>query len=212
MLHVSTADEIAEIIAGGELISAEVCPHHLFFNVDDYERLGSLVKMNPSIKNKADNAALWEALVQNHIEVVATDHAPHTLEEKRQPFPKCPSGLPAVENSLALMLNQVHSGLCTIEQVVNWMSTNPARIWNIRNKGKIAVGLDADLVLVDLNLQQEIRNEDQLTKCRWSPWHGEKLTGWAVKTWVMGQKVFEWSAEKNWLSDKLCGSEILFEE
>ena len=212
VLHVSTAGEIAEIIAGGDLISAEVCPHHLFFNVDDYERLGSLVKMNPSIKNKADNAALWEALVQNHIEVVATDHAPHTLEEKRQPFPKCPSGLPAVENSLALMLNQVHSGLCTIEQVVNWMSTNPARIWNIRNKGKIAVGLDADLVLVDLNLQQEIRNEGQLTKCRWSPWHGEKLTGWAVKTWVMGQKVFEWSAEKNWLSDKLCGSEILFEE
>lgn len=212
VLHVSTADEIVEIVNGGELITAEVCPHHLFFNVDDYDRLGSLVKMNPSIKNKADNEALWEALLQNKIEVIATDHAPHTLEEKRQPFPKCPSGLPAVENSLALMLNQVHKQKCTIEQVVSWMSTNPARIWNIRNKGKIAVGMDADLALVDLKLQQEVRNESQLTKCRWSPWHGEKLTGWAVKTWVMGKRVFDWSPEESWLADELNGNEILFKE
>lgn len=189
VLHVSTADEIPLIAAGGDLISAEVCPHHLFFNVDDYERLGSLVKMNPSIKTKADNEKLWLALLDGVITVVATDHAPHTMEEKQLPYPQCPSGLPAVENSLALMLNQVSQDRCSIEQVVKWMSSEPARIWGIRNKGQIVVGFDADLTLVDLNLKHTILNENQETKCGWSPWHGTELTGWPVATWVMGHQV-----------------------
>ena len=114
MLHVSTAAEVDLIATAGDLITAEVCPHHLFFNVDDYERLGSLVKMNPSIKNAADNERLWAGLLDGTIGVIATDHAPHTMAEKQQPYPKCPSGLPAVENYLALMLNEVNNGRLSI--------------------------------------------------------------------------------------------------
>lgn len=211
VLHVSTAQEIELIRDAGELVTAEICPHHLFFNVDDYPRLGSLVKMNPSIKTAADNEALWKALLDGSIEVVATDHAPHTLEEKRQPYPKCPSGLPAVENSLALMLNQVNLGLCRIEDVVSWMCEAPARIWKLKNKGRIAVGYDADLVLVDLDLKRVIDNERQHTKCGWSPWHGEELKGWPVQTWVMGHQVFELDGETARFSDKKHGKEILFD-
>ncbi len=190
VLHVSTSDEIPILSDHRGLITAEVCPHHLFFNIDDYARLGTLVQMNPSLKTKADNAALWQALLDGRIQVVATDHAPHTLEEKSQPYPKSPSGLPAVENSLALMLNHVHLGRCTLEQVVQWMCDAPARVWDIQNKGRIAVGYDADLVLVDLNKEATIENERQETKSRWSPWHGTTLTGWPVRTYVMGQEVF----------------------
>ncbi len=190
VLHVSTAGEIPLIKDAREFVTAEVCPHHLFFNVEDYKRLGSLVQMNPSIKNAEDNAALWQALLDGVIEVVATDHAPHLLDEKRKPYPESPSGLPAVENSLALMLNQVNQERCTLEQVVGWMCSAPARVWDIAGKGRIEEGLDADLVLVDLNKSAMVRNEEQETKCKWSPWHGETLTGWAVRTWVMGREVF----------------------
>ncbi|MGI8979628.1 MAG: dihydroorotase [Pirellulaceae bacterium] len=190
VLHVSTAEECELLADHRNLITAEACPHHLFFNTDDYARLGTLVQMNPSLKTAADNRRLWQALLEDRIQVIATDHAPHTLEEKQQPYPKSPAGLPAVENSLALMLNQVSLGLCTIEQVVQWMCNAPARVWDIMNKGRIAPGYDADLVLVDLNKSALIQNETQETKSRWSPWHGTSLTGWPVRTWVMGQEVF----------------------
>jgi dihydroorotase len=170
-------------------VTAEACPHHLLFNVDDYARLGSLVQMNPSVKTAVDNAALWQALRDGIIQVVATDHAPHTLEEKRQPYPKSPSGLPAVENSLSLMLDASHRGLCTLEQVVSWMCEAPARVWDIVGKGRIEEGYDADLVLVDLDRQSTIRNSGQVTRCGWSPWDGVTLTGWPVRTWIMGRTV-----------------------
>lgn len=207
VLHVSAADEIPIIEAAKEFVTAEVCPHHLFFNVHDYDRLGTLVQMNPSIKNPEDNAALWQALLDGKIQVVATDHAPHTLEEKREPYPKSPSGLPAVENSLALMLDQVSRGRCTLEQVVRWMCTAPAQVWNIRNKGEIREGWDADLVLVDLNKSAMVKNDEQETKCRWSPWHGTTLTGWAVRTFVMGREVFR----EGKFDDAARGSEAEYE-
>jgi dihydroorotase len=190
VLHVSTADEVQLLLDHQGRITAEACHHHLLFNVDDYDRLGSLIQMNPSIKTAEDNRQLWQALLDGAIQVIATDHAPHTLEEKQQPYPQSPSGLPAVENSLALMLDRVHQGLCQIQQVVDWMCDAPARVWDIVNKGRIHVGYDADLVLVDLEKQITVRNEDQLTKCGWSPWDGEQLTGWPVATWVMGHQVY----------------------
>lgn len=190
VLHVSTAAEIELLADHRGLITGEACPHHLLFNVEDYERLGTLVQMNPSIKTREDNEALWQALAAGQLQVIATDHAPHTLEEKRQPYPKSPSGLPAVENSLALMLNEVHRGRCTLEQVVHWMCEAPARVWDIVGKGRIEVGYDADLVLVDLAREHEIRNEEQVTKCGWSPWHGARLVGLPVRTWVMGHEVY----------------------
>lgn len=211
VLHVSTAGEVELIRAARakhNLITAEVCPHHLFFSVEDYDTLGALVKMNPSIKNKSDNKALFTALLDGTIEVIATDHAPHTMEEKQLPYPKCPSGLPAVENSLALMLNEVNQGRCTLPQVAAWMCEAPARVWDMQNKGKIAVGYDADLALIDMDLKLEIKNEDQQTKCGWSPWHGTTLQGWPVRTWVMGHEVFRKCDGKDQFEQNVCGRAI----
>ncbi len=193
VLHVSTAAELEYLLDPSPYLTAEVCPHHLLFNIADYARLGSRVQMNPSIKTAADNAGLWQALCDDRIQVIATDHAPHTLQEKSQPYPSSPSGLPAVENSLALMLDQVHRGRISLPQVAHWMSDAPARVWGVTGKGRIAIGYDADIVLVDLSEQRTIRDQDQHTKSRWSPWDGETLTGWPVRTWVGGHQV--WSAE-----------------
>src|SRR5882757_8239158 len=190
VLHVSTAAETQLLADHRGLLTGEACPHHLLFSVDDYARLGTLVQMNPSLKTRDDSAELWRALVDDRLQVIATDHAPHTLDEKQQPYPASPSGLPAVENSLALMLNEVSRGSGTPEPVVRWIGAVPARVWDIIGKGRIAVGYNADLVLVDLNMTQTIRNDEQITKSGWSPWHGVQLTGWAVRTWVMGREVY----------------------
>jgi len=212
VLHVSTAAEIEPIYQAREFVTAEVCPHHLFFHVGDYQRLGAMVKMNPSIKDPEDNAALFQALLDGKIQVIATDHAPHTLEEKARPYPACPSGLPAVENSLALMLNQVNSGKCDIQQVVSWMCEAPTRVWDIVNKGRIEVGFDADLTIVDLEHTEMIQNDRQQTKTKWSPWHGTTLTGWPVSTWVMGHEVFRRQPDgSEWYQQQLFGAEIQFD-
>ncbi|HVT27920.1 MAG TPA: amidohydrolase family protein, partial [Lacipirellulaceae bacterium] len=190
VLHVSTGAETRLLADHRRVITGEACPHHLLFSIDDYARLGTLVQMNPSVKTREDSAELWRALVDGRLQVIATDHAPHTLGEKGKPYPESPSGVPAVENSLALLLNEVNRGRCTLQHVVQWMCDAPARVWDIVGKGRIAVGYDADLVLVDMNLTQMVRNEEQVAKCGWSPWHGEQLTGWPVHTWVMGHEVY----------------------
>ncbi len=191
LLHTSTAAETELLADHRGLITAEACPHHLLFNVADYDRLGTLVQMNPSLKSAADNEGLWAALLDGRIQVIATDHAPHTRAEKNQAYPASPAGLPAVENSLALMLDQVRQGRCRLEQVVHWMCDAPARTWDLVGKGRIAKGYDADLVLVDLERVHTIRDEEQWTKCGWSPWHGVTLTGLPVKTWVRGTLVYD---------------------
>ncbi len=191
VLHVSTAAEIPLMENTAPYITAEVCPHHLFFTTDDYARLGTLVQMNPSVKSPEHAPALWRALLDNHIQVIATDHAPHTLEEKQQEYPKSPSGLPAVENSLALILNEVNQGRCTLNQVASWMCDAPARVWGLVGKGRIERGYDADLVLVNMQQQKTIRNEEQFARCGWSPWAGVSLQGWPVRTIVQGKTVFQ---------------------
>ncbi|MEM7453706.1 MAG: dihydroorotase [Planctomycetota bacterium] len=211
VLHVSTGDEVGLLRSAPEWVTAEACPHHLLFNIDDYDRLGSLVKMNPSIKTRADNEKIWGGLLDGTIEVIATDHAPHTLEEKDQVYPNCPSGLPAVENSLALMLNEMNNGRCTIEQITGWMCEAPARIWNMKNKGRIQRGADADLVMVDPELKHVVRNDQQKTKCGWSPWDGEMLKGWPVATWVMGHLVSRFNGEDWDINAPKSGQEIQFE-
>jgi dihydroorotase len=207
VLHVSTAAEARLLANHRGLITGEACPHHLLFSVEDYARLGTLVQMNPSLKTREDGAELWRALAEDRLQVVATDHAPHTIEEKQQTYPDSPSGLPAVENSLALMLNEANRGSCTLEQIVHWMCDAPARVWDLVGKGRIAVGYDADLVLVDLNMTKVVRNEEQITKSAWSPWHGEQLTGWPVRTWVMGHEVYN---HDRFNSDR-CGFEATFD-
>ncbi len=191
LLHVSTAAE-AEMLRGRPRgVTAEVCPHHLLFCIDDYERLGSLVQMNPSIKTRADNEGLWRALAEGIIEVVATDHAPHTREEKSRPYPESPSGLPAIENSLVLMLDAVNAGRLTLQRLVEAMCDAPARVWGIVGKGRITEGYDADLVLVDLEREQTIRDEEQLAKCGWTPWNGTTVRGAVVQTWLGGVCVYK---------------------
>jgi dihydroorotase len=207
VLHVSTGAETDLLANHRGLFTGEACPHHLLFNTNDYARLGTLVQMNPSIKTAADSEQLWTALLDFRLQVIATDHAPHTLEEKRKPYPSSPSGLPAVENSLALMLNQVHKGRCTLRHVVDWMCDAPARVWDIIGKGRIEKGYDADLVLVDLERTVEVRNEDQVTKCGWTPWHGESLTGWPIRTWVMGREVYR----EGKFQDDVRGHEVQFD-
>lgn len=205
VLHVSTGAEVPEIHqAGGPYITAEICPHHLFFSTEDYGRLGSLIQMNPSVKHPKDTRQLWQALVESKIQVIATDHAPHLLSEKEAEYPSSPSGLPAVENSLALLLNQYSKGLCSLEQIASWMSDAPARVWGMVGKGRIAEGYDADLVIVDTHLQKAVDNTQQRTKCGYSPWHGTELTGWPVRTIVGGQTVFDGAT----VSDSVRGSAV----
>jgi dihydroorotase len=190
VLHVSTAEETHLVADHENVITAEACLHHFLFSTDDYARLGTRVQMNPSLKTANDAREVWRALLEDRLQVIATDHAPHTLEEKAKPYPQSPSGMPAVENSLALMLDRVNQGLCTLEQVVHWMCDAPARVWDLVGKGRIQVGYDADLVLVDLNKSAVVRDDEQETKSQWSPWHGQTVQGWPVRTWVMGHEVF----------------------
>jgi dihydroorotase len=208
VLHVSNASEVPLLEPADPYITAEVCVHHLTFCIDDYPRLGTRIQMNPSIKTAADNAGLWQALLEKKIQVIATDHAPHTLAEKALPYPDSPAGLPAVENSLALLLNRVSAGDCSISQVTAWMSDAPARVWGIVGKGRIAAGYDADLVLVDLNRTKMVRDEEQITKSGWSPWHGETLTGWPVATYVAGRRV--WSLQDGF-DDSIRGEKLTFD-
>ncbi len=190
VLHVSTAEEVPIIADHGNLITAEACPHHLFLDTRDYDRLGTRGQMNPSLKEEADRTALWRGLKDGVIPIVATDHAPHSLEEKRVPYPASPSGVPAVDVLLPLFLNEVNRGRCTLQELAAWLSDSPARTWDVVGKGRIEEGFDADLVLVDLALTREVRDEEQLTRCGWSPWHGTVLKGWPVRTWVGGRTVF----------------------
>ncbi len=192
ILHLSTAEE-AELLRHEKpaWVTAEVTPQHLLLNTSAYETIGTRAQMNPPLRSPHDNQVLWQALLDGVIDFIATDHAPHTLEEKAKPYPDSPSGMPGVETSLALMLTQAMQGRCTVAQVANWMSTAVAKAYRIPNKGAIAIGYDADLVLVDLNTYRTVQREDQLTKCGWSSFEGWNLTGWAVTTIVGGQIVFD---------------------
>lgn len=211
VLHISTAAEVDLLQPADGLITGEVCPHHLWFTTADYARLGSLVKMNPSLKTAADAARLWQAVAAGEIQVIATDHAPHTLEEKQLPYPQCPSGLPAVENSLSLMLTAVHRGQITLERVVQAMCEAPARVWNMVGKGRLAPGYAADLVLVDPQQRRVIRNAEQQTKSRWSPWDGVEVCGIPLRTWVGGETVYRWTAGGEWFAAEPHGREIEYD-
>lgn len=192
ILHMSTGDE-AELLRHDKpaWVTAEVTPQHLVLNTSAYEKIGTLAQMNPPLRSPRDNEILWQALRDGVIDFIATDHAPHTLEEKAQGYPNTPSGMPGVETSLAMMLTQAKEGRCTVAQVANWMSTAVAKAYRIPNKGSIAPGYDADLVLVDLENYHPVLREEVLAKCGWSPFEGWNLTGWAQITIVGGQVVYD---------------------
>jgi dihydroorotase len=192
ILHMSTAEE-AELLRQDKpsWVTCEVTPQHLLMNTSAYAKIGTLAQMNPPLRSHHDNEVLWQALRDGIIDFIATDHAPHTLEEKAQPYPKSPSGMPGVETSLALMLTAAMDGKCTVAQVVNWMSTAVAKAYGIANKGAIEPGYDADLVLVDLDNYRPVLRQELFSKCGWSPFEGWNLTGWAHTTIVGGQIVYQ---------------------
>lgn len=192
ILHLSTAEE-ADLLRQDKpsWVTAEVTPQHLLLNTSAYSKIGTLAQMNPPLRSPQDNQVLWQALLDGVIDFIATDHAPHTLAEKAQTYPNSPSGMPGVETSLPLMLTQAKQGRCTVAQVSNWMSKAPAQAYKIPNKGVIAPGYDADLVLVDLENYHPVRRQDLLTKCGWSPFEGWELTGCPVVTIVGGQIVYD---------------------
>ena len=208
ILHLSTGIE-AEFLRNNKpnWVTAEVTPQHLLLNTKAYEKIGTLAQMNPPLRSPENNTILWQALFDGVIDFIATDHAPHTLEEKAKGYPNSPSGMPGVETSLPLMLTQAKLGYCSVSQVANWMSTAVAKAYKIPNKGLIEPGYDADLVLVDLKNYTPVQREHLQTKCGWSPFEGWKLTGWPIVTIVGGQVVYE----RGKLNTNVRGNPLKFE-
>ncbi|XZF13552.1 dihydroorotase [Chitinophagaceae bacterium MMS25-I14] len=195
ILHISTARELQLFTNMFPLeqkrITAEVCVHHLHFTADDYAQLGNLIKCNPAIKAKENKAALWEALLDDRLDIIATDHAPHTWEEKQLPYQQAPSGLPLVQHSLLMMLHYVKEGRISIEKVVEKMSHAPAQCFLIKERGYIREGYHADLVLVDMSGSTTVSKENILYKCGWSPLEGVTLPARITHTLVNGNVVYE---------------------
>jgi dihydroorotase len=193
VLHISTADEM-KLFAPGKVsekhITAEVCVHHLWFDENDYIKKGNLIKWNPAIKSAADKAALWEALRSDRIDVVATDHAPHTLQEKENTYFKAPSGGPLVQHSLVAMLEMSRKGFIAVERVIDKMCHTPADLFRIDRRGYIREGYFADLVLVDPNKKWVVSPENILYKCGWSPFDGMEFSHQITNTFVNGTQVY----------------------
>ncbi|MBX2979749.1 MAG: dihydroorotase [Flavobacteriales bacterium] len=193
VLHISTARELELFSPGpleGKRITAEACVHHLWFSDADYAGKGALIKWNPAVKTADDRAAIRQAVIDGRIDVVATDHAPHTLEEKAQPYAKCPSGGPLVQHSVVAMLELARQGVFTVEQVVEKLCHAPARMFDIPDRGFIREGHCADLVLVDPNAPWTVSREGLFSKCGWSPFEGQVFHNRVLRTWVNGRSVY----------------------
>ena len=195
ILHISTAKELqlfTNLIPLEEKrITSEVCVHHLHFTADDYATLGNKIKCNPAIKSKENKAALWEALLDDRLDIIATDHAPHAFEEKSGDYEHAHAGLPLVQHSLQLMLHQYKDGRISLEKLVEKMSHAPAKCFQIRDRGFIREGYFADLVLVDLNQPYTVSKENILYKCGWSPLEGFSFPATIAMTFVNGYPVYE---------------------
>ncbi|HEX2735143.1 MAG TPA: dihydroorotase [Polyangiaceae bacterium] len=190
VLHVTTRDEMELLARNKDIATVEVTPQHLTLSAPDcYERIGSRAQMNPPIRESEHQAALWDAVRNGIVDVLGSDHAPHTLEEKAQPYPKSPSGMPGVQTMLPIMLDHVSKHRLSLGRLVDLLCEGPARIYNIRGKGRIAVGYDADLTLVDLKLRQRVVDADMQSKCGWTPFADMTLEGWPRTTVVGGQIV-----------------------
>ncbi len=195
VLHISTGIETGlfrnDIPLKEKKITAEACIHHLWFCDEDYAKKGNLIKWNPAVKTKADREKIWEALLDDRIDVIATDHAPHTLEEKQLPYAQCPSGGPLVQHSVVAMFEFWHRGKISLEKVVEKMCHNVADLFQIEKRGYIREGYYADLVLIDANTEWTVSRENILSKCGWSPFEGETFHSRVLKTFVNGRLVYD---------------------
>jgi dihydroorotase len=190
VLHVTTAEEIPILATNKDIATVEVTPQHLTLAAPAcYQRLGTFAQMNPPIRDERHRAALWRAVAQGVVDCIGSDHAPHTREEKAKPYPQSPSGMPGVQTLLPLLLDHVNAGRMTLERLVDLTSAGPARVYGIAGKGRIAVGYDADLSLVDLKSRRTIRESWIASRCGWTPFDGMTVTGWPVATIVRGHIV-----------------------
>ena len=210
VFHLSTEKETHlfrnDIPLEEKQITAEVCVHHLWFSDEDYDEKGTLIKWNPAVKTANDRAGLWKALLDDRIDVIATDHAPHTKEEKKNVYTKAPSGGPLVQHALTAILEKVKEGALTIGKAVEKMSHNPAKIFKIEKRGFIKEGFYADLVLVNPNQENAVSKENILYKCGWSPFEGTTFSSTITHTFVNGNLMYE----NGVFNDKIKGERLLF--
>lgn len=211
VFHLSTAKEMElftnKIPLEQKQITAEVCVHHLWFSDEDYDTKGSLIKWNPAVKAKEDREALWQALLEDKIDVIATDHAPHTLEEKINPYTTCPSGGPLVQHAVVAMFEAFHKGKISVEKIVEKMCHNPAKIFKIEKRGFIKEGYYADLAIVNPHLPWNVKKENILYHCGWSPFEGATFKSRVTHTFVNGRLVYANGRSK----DIKVGKRLLFE-
>lgn len=190
--HTSTAKsiEILKEAKKKQPVSCDATPHHLFLTYEELKKQGNFAKMNPALRGKEDVEALWKGIENGVVDCIATDHAPHTIEEKEADYWEAPAGVPGLETMLPLLLDAANKKRITLEKVAELTSEKPAKLFGIQNKGKIAAGYDADLVITDMNKTKTVANEELFTKCGWSPFNGWKLKGWPLITIVNGEIVY----------------------
>ena len=195
VFHLSTGIETDlfrnDIPLDQKKITAEVCIHHLWFSDQDYSSKGTLIKWNPAVKTGRDREKLWEALLDDRIDVIATDHAPHTVAEKNNVYTQAPSGGPLVQHALPAMLEKYHDGVISLEKIVEKMCHNPARLFQIKNRGFVKEGYQADLVLVDIDKPWQVTKDNIAYKCGWSPFEGNTFRANISHTFVNGHLAFE---------------------
>lgn len=208
VLHISTAEEIEFLAGHKDVASCEALPNHLTFTADDYATRGTLIQMNPPIREARHREGLWKGIAQGVVDVLGSDHAPHTLAEKQQPYPASPSGMPGVQYLVPIMLNHVHEGRLTLERLVDLTSHGQQRLFGIARKGRIAKGYDADFTIVDLKRTETIRHADAGSKAGWTAFDGVDVTGWPVGTIVRGARVM-WEGE---IVTPSLGEKVLFDE
>ena len=194
VLHISTMQEIDFLAGAKDVATCEATPHHLTLSSDDYARLGTKLQMNPPVRGPEHRTGVWRGVTQGIIDVLGSDHAPHTLEEKAKPYPESPSGMAGVQTLVPIMLDHVAAGRLSLARFVDLTSAGPQRLFGIVGKGRIAVGYDADLTIVDLKRRVTIRDADIASRCGWTPYDGQSVTGWPVGTVVRGVRVM-WEGE-----------------
>jgi dihydroorotase len=194
VLHISTREEIPLLQGAKDVASCEATPHHLTFSAEDYARLGTKLQMNPPVRGAEHREGIWRGLAQGVIDVIGSDHAPHTLEEKARPYPDSPSGMAGVQTLVPIMLDHVAAGRLTLQRLVDLTSAGPARIFGVVGKGRIAAGYDADFTVVDLKRRETIRDSWIASRCGWTPYGAREVVGWPVGTVVRGRRVM-WEGE-----------------
>jgi dihydroorotase len=194
VLHISTAEEMAFLAGHKDVASVEVTPHHLTLTADDYRRLGTRLQMNPPVRAARHRDGIWQGVVDGTADILGSDHAPHTLAEKAEPYPNSPSGMTGVQTLVPVMLDHVNAGRLSLLRFMDMSSAGPARLFGIAGKGRIAAGYDADFTIVDMNRRQTITNEWIASRSQWTPHDGREVTGWPVGTIVRGHRVM-WEGE-----------------